>query len=492
MIWHIGIRNHKARVFLVAVVLLSAMLLPAVSFHPSLPSLRLEEFVLFGGWMVCLGVWAYGKGLKGLLRRSASEGAEELSVHTDGDYLQARRWVGRVVHAVILALVLSYAASNIYAVCFKGALFTFRDVMELVTFFKYYLVITLVISIRPDWGEWRFLQGAALAGMIILVGLGWVQHWDLAGFNTWMSAFLNPMQWEYMIFSLPSRAMGVFDNPNVYGMLAVILLAVLGVRYFFAEKSLKRFPLVLLLLMALLIKMEYLTLSRTALVGVAVLFTGCGAWALRRLGWNRKSWARIGVLLGVTLLLLTTAGDFLWRVGEGMDFENSTSMQGHILRWEEASGQFAESPVLGWGTQKSTMPTVVDNEYLLYLRRYGVVGLLAYAGFFLAPWVLAVAALRRMRTQGAGLGVDADSGGSAAIPERLLPAAAYVVVLPSILIYNFMAGIFYNLQIMTVLVMLMGFAYNGLIEVKCQERRRAAEKGNEQVRKPMEKPEMPG
>jgi O-antigen ligase len=104
------------------------------------------------------------------------------------------------------------------------------------------------------------------------------------------------------------------------------------------------------------------------------------------------------------------------------------------------------------------MTTVVDNEYLLYTRRYGVVGFLAYMGFFLAPWGLAVQALKRERQK--------RERQDKAIPEMLLPAAAYAVVLPAVLVYNFMAGIFYNLQIMTVFTVLMGFVYNGVIEAR--------------------------
>lgn len=48
---------------------------------------------------------------------------------------------------------------------------------------------------------------------------------------------------------------------------------------------------------------------------------------------------------------------------------------GRVVRWEENWQIFSESPVLGWGPGKSSYATIVDSEYVFYLRRYGVVGL---------------------------------------------------------------------------------------------------------------------
>ncbi|MDR1961278.1 MAG: hypothetical protein LBQ16_03255, partial [Gracilibacteraceae bacterium] len=43
--------------------------------------------------------------------------------------------------------------------------------------------------------------------------------------------------------------------------------------------------------------------------------------------------------------------------------------------------------------------------------------------------------------------------------ERQILLAVYVSVLPSVLLYNFMAGIFYHLQLMTSFCVLMGIVY---------------------------------
>jgi len=42
--------------------------------------------------------------------------------------------------------------------------------------------------------------------------------------------------------------------------------------------------------------------------------------------------------------------------------------------WRDAWDIFLKSPLFGWGIAKSTMTTIVDGEYFLLLRRYGILG----------------------------------------------------------------------------------------------------------------------
>jgi len=387
MIWNIGLPNNKTRVFLLTVVLLAAMILPAVSLHPSLPSLRLEEGVLFGGLAYCL--------LKTALYFMKRASVKPWSQDEDRIF-NRRRSMERLINIIFIFLITSYIISNIFGVLVKNGSFTMRDVMELVTYLKYYLVLTLALSVRMGEEEWTFLRRSALAGVVFLILFGWLQHLNPLDINHWLTPYFNQNHWEHLILSRPARILGAFDNPNVFGMLTVLILAALTARYFWDEQSMSkgRIPWGLLVLLALVIKLEYLTISRTALLGIALLFSLCCIWAFRRYKRSRAVLIRIAALFLITVILFITApADFLNRVGEGLDFTSSTSGIGHLERWEMASGSIRESPILGWGTQKTTMTTLVDNEYMLYTRRYGFVGLAAYLSFFLVPWVLAFKAL---------------------------------------------------------------------------------------------------
>jgi O-antigen ligase len=71
--------------------------------------------------------------------------------------------------------------------------------------------------------------------------------------------------------------------------------------------------------------------------------------------------------------------DKFQRISEGIfQMLNGTnaSLLARFDMWGDAMDLFSRSPVFGWGPAKTSHPTVVDGEYFLLLRRYGVVGAL--------------------------------------------------------------------------------------------------------------------
>jgi O-antigen ligase len=440
MIWNYGITaKNETRMFLLVSTMLSAIVLPSFSIHPSLPNIRLEELLLFTAFGLNVLLFA-AKGL-----RLSEEQKQRLA--------RERRQLKTIV--VIFALfVLSYAISNIYGVYIRGAgYYGLRDVMELVTYLKYFLVLTLALSVDIGREEFDFLKKAFLAGVIFLIVLSWGQHLNALNLNSWLSPYFNRQHWDTLIFGNPARVLGTFDNPNYFGIFTVIVLSYLTASYFFGEHN-GKFPVPLFILIGLVIKLEFLTISRTALFGIALLFAILSIWAFRYYKHDRKIIIKIGALFILTVILLITASaDFFYRVQEGLDFGSSTSFAGHLDRWEKASGTIWQSPVFGWGTQKYVMTTVVDNEYALVARRYGFIGLAVYLSFFLAPFVMG---LKNLSAKARKLGKAAAFD----LPAQFI--AAYAAVLPSVLVFNIMGGIFYHLQLMTLFAICMGLVYNSL------------------------------
>lgn len=440
MFWNNGItKRNELRLFLLVAVMLSALILPSFSLHPALPNIRLDEILLFG--IFGLNVLSFA------LNRFRFQEDEKREL------LEQKKELKQII-IIFALLTASYFISNLYGVYIKKAgYYGLRDVMELVTYFKYFLVITLALSVKIRESEFDFLKKAFLSGVAFLILFGWGQHLNPLNMNTWLSPYFNQQHWEHLIVGNPARVLGTLDNPNFFGILTVIFLSYLTVRYFFGEEK-DKFPWALFILIGLVIKLEFLTISRTALFGIALLFSILCIWAFFYHHRNKKVIIKIIALFLLTLLLfLTASADFFYRLTEGLDFSSSTSFQGHIDRWGAAIGTIWESPVFGWGTQKYVMTTLVDNEYALYARRYGFVGLGIYLSFFLLPFVRGVKNLPfKAGTNGKGLAF--------AQPTQFI--AAYVAVLPSIFVFNFMAGIFYNLQLMTIFAISIGLVYNSL------------------------------
>lgn len=437
MFWNNGLtRRNESRVMVLVLVMLSAMLLPSFEFHPSLPNIRVDEVLLFG--VFGLNILAFA--VKGF--RFPHDVQEELRIQ---NYSLKR------ICLIFACLILAYTVSNIYGVLILGAgAFWIRDIMELVTFIKHFLVITLVLSINFRRAEFDILKNAFLGGLVFLILLSFAQSFNLFNLNTWFSPFFNPNHWETMILGNPARVLGTFDNPNVFGIFTVMVLAFLVSRYYFVESK-AYFPVLLLLLIGLVIKVEYLTISRTALAGIAVVFTTLSIWAFFYYRRSKAVLIRIGALFLVTMVLFATASDgFFIRLNDGLNFSTSSSLNGHVDRLGVAVGSIAQSPVFGWGTQKHAMTTVVDNEYALFTRRYGFVGLAVYLWFFLQPWVWG---LKRFYAQAAGRMSDV-------LDLKTWFGAAYMALLPAVFVYNFMAGVFYNLQLMTLFCIIIGLVYN--------------------------------
>ena len=114
-----------------------------------------------------------------------------------------------------------------------------------------------------------------------------------------------------------------------------------------------------------------------------------------------------------------------------------------VLSDSDASSRLRESPLLGVGPAKAdpAQATVTDNEYLLIVSRYGLVGLLLY----LTLWGAVFATMWRGLRQGA-------RGATAAL--RLTMAATVA----GLLVFNLVAGSFLHLQLMGLFWPLVGVA----------------------------------
>ena len=89
------------------------------------------------------------------------------------------------------------------------------------------------------------------------------------------------------------------------------------------------------------------------------------------------------ILILIVLLVFWLAPEkFFIRMASGLTIGGDESWQLRMGRWDEALSLWRQSPVFGWGPGKRTMSTIVDNEWLLLLRRYGVLGVTVFILWF--------------------------------------------------------------------------------------------------------------
>ena len=438
MLWNTGVTsNNNHKLLLICSILLSAMLLPSIEIHPSLPRVRLDDALIFGAFGI--NVFFY------LTRRFRSY----------EDYVpryvpESQRMALRAATKVFLLFLASIIVSNVFAVLFLEGSVGLRDVMELVTLAKYYLAITLAISLDLQYGEFQTLRLAFFIGLGVAMVLSWGQFLNLAYMNQWLTPLLAQSHLDNLVNANPPRVLGTFDNPNVMGIFSVMLMT-LFVAWFYFRRNDRVQNLVLFIMVGLTMKQTFMTISRTALLATAAVLVFLSIWGFFKVYWKKEIVLKVGALFLLTLaLFFTSPRDFVSRMNEATNLEESTSAQGHLLRMGDAFEYIKQSPVLGWGTAKNSMETNVDDEYALITRRYGVIGLAFYLWLFIRPVKGALRKSRFFNSYASEPGMRED---------KTLLAIAFAAVTLAVMVYNITAGAFYNLQLMTLIALYMGIIY---------------------------------
>jgi len=99
---------------------------------------------------------------------------------------------------------------------------------------------------------------------------------------------------------------------------------------------------------------------------------------------------------------------------------------------------FSDSPIIGTGPQRDLLRGSVDNEYLLFLDRYGILGTLAYVGLFAGALLVA---WRAWSTEGDFVAVM---------------SLVMMVFTVALAVFNIAAGSYYHFQIMAIFWLITG------------------------------------
>jgi O-antigen ligase len=196
--------------------------------------------------------------------------------------------------------------------------------------------------------------------------------------------YFNVLSFRALFYSLygfefgnmGGRSVLTAGNPNIAAALVLYFMIYFLQRMLLTgDKILSVFKILFLLVVLLM------TSSRTALVVFVVVL-------LASMYFHRKhnkilSFAIITfcILLAFPLLQYfdyLTIGFVTFTDGK------NTSMLIRYQQWSDAINLFKQSPIIGWGPAKDLHTSVVDNEYFLLLRRYGVIGFVLVINFLLS------------------------------------------------------------------------------------------------------------
>jgi O-antigen ligase len=279
---------------------------------------------------------------------------------------------------------LSVVVSMAYSTLFKNYPLIGRDFWEIFKLILYYLIFSLAANLQINNNVMRRYYQFAIFIFLISAVFGFLQYINFAGINEVLSPYYAPTQMDGLLAH--KRITGTTANPNEFGAL-MVLASSLALSGGLAVGE-KRLRILCWLTLPVFWVALLLTLSRTSLVSglismiiILLLFIRVKKITLK-VKFKRLLIFLLLVCVACIFVLELMPERSLWRYSQIFTFEEASSWVARVENWETHFTFWKESPWFGWGPGKETMRTVVDNEWLLILRRYGLIGIIAFVGLF--------------------------------------------------------------------------------------------------------------
>lgn len=269
-----------------------------------------------------------------------------------------------------------------------------NDVFELYKILIYGVIFIVVISlIQNDEEKMKALKSINIFIFISNL-ISFTQYFNLFNLNVKYIKYVAPTQQVPLMpgYTWP-RVVGISDNPNVYSYIVVVGIIVSMALFLHTRKKIYLLSTVTNLVALLM------TRSRTGFVmfGVSILvFVALylvqdilkGQMDIK----DKGKWvAGIGAVavFAVLIFIFILPESITWRIKEIFTLSSTNSWQARLKNWDEYLQYFIKHPVLGVGSVKSIQYVRhPDNEWLLLLKRYGLVGATYFMLMFIIPIAL--------------------------------------------------------------------------------------------------------
>ena len=344
-------------IHLVGLAFFSAIALPPISALPGMPNVRVEELIIF----LILPLFFF---------------------------FRNRRIEDRYLKYFLYSLI-GFAAAIVFSLnygkYFLGVPTSLNDYFEVLKVIKFFIAVLIISRLNLNKEDLYKLLYVIVFSFVISAVIGIMQFYGILGFER----ITAPYYAMERIYDIHNRMMGTFFNPNTYGTaLTIGVVIVVALSYY--EKNFGR-KTGLIAIAVILSFTVALTQSRTAVVVLLLAVI-----LLTALNFIKKQFTvkQLLIIIGVfTVLLLAIvsllADQILTRFMGLGEIGEDLSWQMRLLAWYLNLTIFSESMVFGWGPAKLIHTTIVDSEYILILRRYGIVGFLIYILIYFIPLIRA-------------------------------------------------------------------------------------------------------
>jgi hypothetical protein len=342
------------------------------------------------------------------------------------------KWMGLLAGLIAISLG--------FSVLVIGRPISLQDMFEVAKVGVYAVVFYAASAMTIDGRQFSrayvWIQGIFSASAVI----GIFQYFNLLDINLHFSIlYTHPSIGRELA---GNRIVGTTSNPNYYAMMMLfgICLAIAGLLWT-RESRLRWFSAASLLACT---ASMLLAASRTvmAVTPLPVLFIAIH-YIIRSRG-DKAKLQRFGAIAAGSLaimiiILLLLPSTWFLRMGELLNILESESFSGKLVHWRDHWEMYLRSPIFGWGPAKGLISLNVDNEWLLFLVRYGIGGpILAFILGF---------SLYRASNDLKGTASTLEVGGFAIALQAILLALPVFMVT---------AAIYHHQQLMAILLLVVG------------------------------------
>lgn len=344
---------HIRDVYIIGTVLFSSIVLPPLSALPGLPDIRVEELLFFLLFPL-------------LILQRESKGKNRLYNY--------------FIYAVI-AFGFAIVVSLLHGRYVLGVPLTGSDYFELLKAFKLLIVVAAISRFNLNTEDIYKLLYVVVFSFFISSVIGLMQFYGILG----LERITGPYYFAERIYDVHNRMMGTFFNPNTYGTALTLGVIVASVLVFYEKVVFRK--VFLSFLVILLSFTLALTQSRTAIIVLLIaLIIVFGLNTFKsRLTFKQVAILLTGFLVVSVLFIGLLSDEIITRFATLSDIAEDASWQMRLLAWYLNLTIFYESIIFGWGPAKAIHTTIVDSEYILVLRRYGIFGFTFYILIYLIP-----------------------------------------------------------------------------------------------------------
>ena len=280
----------------------------------------------------------------------------------------------------------------------KGINVIFSDFYELYKIYIYlgiYFIFSSLVETKED--KIKIVKFMIIC-LIVSVLISVQQYFNFFNLNEKYVPIIAPTQYETLVNNYPTpRVIAMTANPNEYAVMPGIG-AILSWAIFLVTREKKNLIFLIIFVIGVL-----MTLSRSGFAFMAIgiiMFTIFYffkySFRIRKnfeIKINLKNTriiilAVMAIIIFAIIIFIYLPKDLTWRLIAGFDLKVDSSFQARLSNWQEHLNYFKISPFFGLGPAKSIeYEYAVDNEWLLFLKRYGIIGTIYFVLSFVIPFI---------------------------------------------------------------------------------------------------------